>query len=126
MAADTIVIGAPMYNFSVPASLKAWIDLVARVAVTFRYTDSSPEGMVKGKRVILASGSSGVAAGAPVGFNTPYLKTFLGFMSMDDHLCRRSCHSPRSNHAQRAQRHRRACIRRTPLTGRVDSNPPLA
>ncbi len=84
MAADTIVIGAPMYNFSVPASLKAWIDLVARVGVTFRYTEAGPEGLVKGKRVILAMASGGVPAGAPVDFNTPYLKTVLGFMGMED------------------------------------------
>jgi FMN-dependent NADH-azoreductase len=84
MAADTIVIGAPMYNFSVPAALKAWIDLVARVGVTFRYTEAGSEGLVKGKRVILAMASGGVPAGAPVDFNTPYLKTVLGFMGMDD------------------------------------------
>ena len=84
MAADTIVIGAPIYNFSVPASLKAWIDLVARVGVTFRYTEAGAEGLVKGKRVIIAMASGGVPAGAPVDFNTPYLKTVLGFMGMDD------------------------------------------
>ena len=84
MAADTIVIGAPMYNFSIPAALKAWIDLVARVGVTFRYTEAGPEGLVKGKRVIIAMASGGTPAGAPVDFNTPYLKTVLGFMGMDD------------------------------------------
>ncbi len=84
MNADTIVIGAPMYNFSVPASLKAWIDLVARVGVTFRYTESGPEGLVTGKRVIVAMASGGVPAGAPVDFNTPYLKSVLGFLGMTD------------------------------------------
>ncbi len=84
LAADTIVIGAPVYNFSVPASLKAWIDLVARVGVTFRYTDTGPEGLVKGKRVIIAMASGGVPAGAAMDFNTPYLKTVLGFMGMED------------------------------------------
>lgn len=84
LAADTIVIGAPIYNFSIPASLKSWIDLVARVGVTFRYTEAGPEGLVKGKRVIIAMASGGVPAGAPVDFNTPYLKTVLGFMGMDD------------------------------------------
>lgn len=84
MAADTIVIGAPVYNFSIPASLKAWIDLVARVGVTFRYTEAGPEGLVKGKRVIIAMASGGTPVGAPMDFNTPYLKTVLGFMGMDD------------------------------------------
>lgn len=84
MAADTIVIGAPIYNFSVPAALKAWIDLVARTGVTFRYTPDGPEGLVKGKRVIVAMASGGVPVGSPADFNTPYLKTVLGFMGMTD------------------------------------------
>ncbi|MEM5522082.1 NAD(P)H-dependent oxidoreductase [Sulfitobacter sp. AS59] len=84
MAADTIVIGAPLYNFSVPASLKAWIDLIARTGVTFRYTETGPEGLVKGKRVIIAMASGGVPAGSPADFNTSYLKTVLGFMGMTD------------------------------------------
>jgi len=84
MAADTIVIGAPIYNFSVPASLKAWIDLVARVGVTFRYTENGPEGLVKGKRVIVAMASGGVPAGSEADFNTGYLKAVLGFMGMTD------------------------------------------
>jgi FMN-dependent NADH-azoreductase len=84
LAADTVVIGAPIYNFSVPASLKAWIDLVARVGVTFRYTESGPEGLVKGKRVIIAMASGGVPAGSEADFNTGYLKAVLGFMGMTD------------------------------------------
>lgn len=84
LAADTIVIGAPLYNFGIPAALKAWIDLVARVGVTFRYTENGPEGLVAGKRVIIAMASGGVPAGAPVDFNTPYLKAVLGFMGMTD------------------------------------------
>ncbi|SFT13965.1 FMN-dependent NADH-azoreductase [Sulfitobacter marinus] len=84
LAADTIVIGAPLYNFSVPASLKAWIDLIARTGVTFRYTETGPEGLVKGKRVIIAMASGGVPAGSPADFNTSYLKTVLGFMGMTD------------------------------------------
>lgn len=84
MAADTIVIGAPVYNFSVPASLKAWIDLVARVGVTFRYTENGPEGLVKGKRVIIAMASGGTPAGSEMDFNTRYLEAVLGFMGMTD------------------------------------------
>ncbi|GLT08966.1 NAD(P)H-dependent oxidoreductase [Sulfitobacter sp. PR48] len=84
LAADTIVIGAPVYNFGVPASLKAWIDLVARVGVTFRYTENGPEGLVKGKRVIIAMASGGVPAGSPADFVTEYLKFVLGFLGMTD------------------------------------------
>ena len=84
MAADTIIIGAPVYNFSIPASLKAWIDLVARVGVTFRYTETGPEGLVKGKRVIIAMASGGVPVGSEADFATGYLKTVLGFMGMTD------------------------------------------
>ncbi|QFT57863.1 FMN-dependent NADH-azoreductase [Sulfitobacter sp. THAF37] len=84
LAADTIVIGAPVYNFGVPASLKAWIDLVARVGVTFRYTETGPEGLVKGKRVIIAMASGGTPAGSSADFVSGYLKFVLGFMGMDD------------------------------------------
>jgi len=84
LAADTIVIGAPVYNFGVPASLKAWIDLVARVGVTFRYTENGPEGLVKGKRAIIAMASGGVPAGSTADFVTEYLKFVLGFLGMTD------------------------------------------
>ncbi|APE42229.1 FMN-dependent NADH-azoreductase [Sulfitobacter alexandrii] len=84
MAADTIVIGAPVYNFGVPASLKAWIDLVARVGVTFRYTENGPEGLVKGKRVIIAMASGGTPVGSSADFVSGYLKFVLGFMGMTD------------------------------------------
>lgn len=84
LAADTVVIGAPVYNFGVPASLKAWIDLVARVGVTFRYTENGPEGLVKGKRVIVAMASGGVPAGSPADFVSGYLKFVLGFLGLTD------------------------------------------
>lgn len=83
-AADTLVIGLPVYNFSVPASLKAWIDLVARVGVTFRYSENGPEGLVKGKRVILAVASGGTAVGSEIDFATTYMRHVLGFMGMTD------------------------------------------
>ena len=83
-AADTIVIGAPMYNFSVPASLKAWIDLVARQGETFRYTETGPEGLLEGKRAIVALASGGVPAGSDMDFSTGYLKLFLGFIGITD------------------------------------------
>jgi FMN-dependent NADH-azoreductase len=84
MAADTVVIGAPVYNFSIPASLKAWIDLIARAGVTFRYTENGPEGLVKGKRVIIAMASGGTGVGSEMDFNTRYLEAVLGFMGMTD------------------------------------------
>ncbi|MBD3664651.1 FMN-dependent NADH-azoreductase [Sulfitobacter aestuariivivens] len=83
-AADTIVIGLPVYNFSVPASLKAWIDQVARVGVTFRYTPDGPVGLLKGKRVILAVASGGTAVGSDIDFATGYMQHVLGFLGIKD------------------------------------------
>ena len=66
LAADTIVIGAPMYNFTLPTQLKAWIDRLAVAGKTFRYTETGPEGLVKGKRVIIALARGGFyGAGSP-------------------------------------------------------------
>lgn len=83
-AADIIVIGMPLYNFSVPASLKAWIDMVARARLTFRYTENGPEGLLKGKKAYLVVATGGVPVGSPVDFATPYLKHALGFIGIDD------------------------------------------
>ncbi|MGR3760831.1 FMN-dependent NADH-azoreductase [Roseobacteraceae bacterium NS-SX3] len=83
-AADTIVIGAPVYNFSVPASLKAWIDLAARAGLTFRYTDSGPVGLLEGKRAIIAMASGGTQAGSDIDFATTYLRHMLGFLGITD------------------------------------------
>lgn len=84
MAADTLIIGAPVYNFSVPASLKAWIDLIARAGVTFRYTENGPVGLVEGKRVIVALASGGTPMGSDMDFASGYLRHVLGFMGMKD------------------------------------------
>jgi FMN-dependent NADH-azoreductase len=83
-AADTVVIGAPMYNFSVPAALKAWIDLVARAGVTFRYTPNGPKGLLSGKRAIVVISSGGVTVGDPVDFESGYLRHVLGFLGISD------------------------------------------
>ena len=83
-AADTVVIGLPVYNFSLPASLKAWIDLVARAGVTFRYTPEGPEGLLTGKRAVIALASGGTKAGSEIDFATPYLRHVLGFLGIDD------------------------------------------
>ena len=83
-AADTIVIGLPIYNFAAPAALKAWVDLIARVGVTFRYTPNGPEGLLKGKRAILAMASGGTAAGSDIDFASGYMRHVLGFVGITD------------------------------------------
>mgnify|MGYP000489135813 FL=1 len=82
--ADTIVIGAPVYNFSVPSTLKAWIDLVARAGVTFSYSEAGPKGLLEGKRAIIAVASGGTAVGSDVDFATGYLRHVLGFIGITD------------------------------------------
>ena len=83
-AADVVVIGAPIYNFGVPATLKAWVDQVARARVTFRYTDAGPEGLLEGKKAFVVVASGGVPVDAPVDFATPYLRHALGFLGIKD------------------------------------------
>ncbi len=80
--ADTIVIGLPIYNFSVPAAFKAWIDLVARVGLTFSYTENGPKGLLEGKRAVLAIASGGTAVGSDIDFATNYAKHVLGFIGI--------------------------------------------
>jgi len=84
MSADVLVIGAPMYNFSVPAVLKAWIDMIARARVTFRYTENGPEGLLKDKKAYLVVTTGGVPGGAPLDFATPYLRHALAFVGITD------------------------------------------
>ena len=83
-AADIVVIGAPIYNFSIPATLKAWIDMVARARKTFRYTDNGVEGLLKGKKAFVITPSGGVPVGSPVDFATPYLRHVLAFIGITD------------------------------------------
>lgn len=87
-AADTIVLAVPMYNFSVPSTLKAWIDHVARAGRTFRYTEKGPEGLLKGKKVfVLVARGGAYGAGTPTAaldFQEPYLRAVLGFLGLDD------------------------------------------
>ena len=82
--ADTIVIGLPIYNFSVPAAFKAWIDLVARAGLTFSYTENGPKGLLEGKRAILAIASGGVPVGSEADFATNYARHVLGFIGIHD------------------------------------------
>jgi FMN-dependent NADH-azoreductase len=83
-AADILVIGLPIYNFGVPAALKAWIDQVARAGITFRYTEAGPQGLLTGKRAIVAMASAGTEAGSEIDFATGYLRHVLGFMGITD------------------------------------------
>ncbi|QCP51136.1 FMN-dependent NADH-azoreductase [Trinickia violacea] len=83
-AADIVVIGAPLYNFGISSQLKTYFDWIARVGITFRYTENGPEGLVKGKKVFVVSARGGKYAGTPNDTQTPYLKTFLGFLGMTD------------------------------------------
>jgi FMN-dependent NADH-azoreductase len=87
-AADVLVIGAPMYNFSIPSSLKAWLDHLVRAGVTFSYGPNGPEGLLKGKKVYLALASGGVySEGSPMAaydFMAPYLKPVLAFIGLTD------------------------------------------
>ena len=83
-AADVLVIGAPIYNFSIPAVLKAWIDMIARARLTFRYTENGPEGLLTGKKAYVVVPSGGVPVGSPVDFATPYLKQALAFVGITD------------------------------------------
>ncbi|MFC7290562.1 FMN-dependent NADH-azoreductase [Hirschia litorea] len=82
--ADVIVFGLPIYNFSVPASLKAWIDLVARAGVTFKYTNNGPEGLLENKQAIVVLVSGGTISGSEIDFATPYIRHVLGFMGIFD------------------------------------------
>lgn len=84
MAADVVILGVPVYNFGVPAALKAWIDLVARARVTFRYSENGPQGLLKGKRAYVVLASGGVAAGGPTDFASGYLRQLLGFLGITD------------------------------------------
>src|SRR5687768_10780469 len=82
---DVVVIGAPMYNFGIPSTLKAWIDRVAVAGKTFRYGENGPEGLATGKRAIVASGRGGVYGDAsPADFQEAYLRQVLGFLGVTD------------------------------------------
>ncbi|GGP93445.1 FMN-dependent NADH-azoreductase [Shewanella ulleungensis] len=81
-AHDTIVIAAPMYNFSIPTTLKSWIDFIARAGVTFAYTDKGPVGLIEGKRAIIVTTRGGAHKGGSTDHVVPYLTTVLGFIGI--------------------------------------------
>ena len=83
-AADTYVFSIPVYNFSVPATLKAWADLVALPRRTFRYTENGPEGLLKGKRAVLVFASGGTEIGSEIDYASSWFEFFLGFIGVND------------------------------------------
>jgi FMN-dependent NADH-azoreductase len=87
LAADTVVIGAPMYNFTVPTQLKAWIDRIAIAGRTFRYTENGPEGLAGGKRVIIALARGGIydvgSPAAPLEHLESYLRGVFNFIGIE-------------------------------------------
>ncbi|MBC3962384.1 FMN-dependent NADH-azoreductase [Pseudomonas simiae] len=85
LAADAVVIAAPMYNFTIPTQLKAWIDRIAVAGQTFRYTEAGPEGLCGNKKVIVVSTSGGLHVGQATGVaHEDYLKVLLGFLGITD------------------------------------------
>jgi len=88
LAADVVVIGAPMYNFAISSQLKAWLDRILVAGKTFRYTTNGPEGLAGGKRVIVASSRGGFygkdTPAAAMDFQEPYLRAALGFIGISD------------------------------------------
>ena len=87
-AADVIVLAAPMYNFSIPSTLKAWIDHITRAGRTFRYGAAGAEGLLKGRKVFIITGRGGIysddSPAKDMDFQEPYLRAMLGFLGLDD------------------------------------------
>jgi FMN-dependent NADH-azoreductase len=82
--ADTLIIGVALYNFSISASLKLWIDLVCRVRKTFAYLDGSPKGLMTGKKAIVCFASGGTQFGSDIDFASGYLRHILSFIGITD------------------------------------------
>ncbi|UWR22865.1 FMN-dependent NADH-azoreductase [Sulfitobacter sp. S190] len=83
-AADTLVIAAPVYNFGVPSTLKAWIDHICRAGLTFKYTPDGPVGLLQGKRAIIVLASGGTKVGSDIDFASGYLRHIMGFIGITD------------------------------------------
>lgn len=83
-AADTIILGVPVYNFGVPAAFKAWIDLIARARKTFKYTDTGPVGLLEGKTAYVLMASGGTQVGSDIDFGSSYIRHVLGFIGIHD------------------------------------------
>jgi len=84
VGSDLWVIGVPIYNFSMPATLKTWADMLARINVTFRYTEKGPEGLLKNKKVFAIITSGGTDIDSEIDFLTPWLRQYMKFIGIDD------------------------------------------
>ena len=84
LAADVLVLAAPMYNFAIPSTLKAWLDHVLRAGVTFKYTPTGPQGLLTGKRAIVLTARGGIHSGASSDHQEPYLRQVMGFIGIND------------------------------------------
>lgn len=82
--ADVLVLAAPMYNFAIPSTLKAWFDHVLRAGVTFKYGDTGPQGLLVGKRAFVLTARGGIYAGSSLDHQEPYLRQVLGFIGIHD------------------------------------------
>ncbi|PZP83338.1 MAG: FMN-dependent NADH-azoreductase [Ectopseudomonas oleovorans] len=84
LAADVLVLAAPMYNFAIPSTLKAWLDHVLRAGVTFKYTETGPQGLLTGKRAFVLTARGGIYAGSALDHQEPYLRQVLAFIGIHD------------------------------------------
>ena len=84
LAADVLVMAAPMYNFTIPSTLKAWLDHVLRAGVTFKYTDTGPQGLLSGKRAYVLTARGGIYAGSTADHQEPYLRQVMAFIGIHD------------------------------------------
>ena len=84
LAADVLVLAAPMYNFAIPSTLKAWLDHVLRAGVTFKYTATGPQGLLTGKRAYVLTARGGIYAGSSTDHQEPYLRQVMGFIGIHD------------------------------------------
>ena len=84
LAADVLVLAAPMYNFAIPSTLKAWFDHVLRAGVTFKYTDTGPQGLLTGKRAYVLTARGGIYAGSELDHQAPYLRQVLSFIGIHE------------------------------------------
>lgn len=83
-ATDILLLSVPMYNFGIPSTLKAWIDHIARAGTTFKYTETGPVGLLENKTAVVLAARGGAYKDTPNDTQTPYLKTLLGFVGIDN------------------------------------------
>ncbi|MEG1042392.1 MAG: FMN-dependent NADH-azoreductase [Pseudomonas sp.] len=84
LAADVLVLAAPMYNFTIPSTLKAWLDHVLRAGITFKYTETGPQGLLTGKKAYILTARGGIHAGASSDHQEPYLRQVMAFIGIHD------------------------------------------